>query len=77
MIGYPTAGVMTPITWYPFISGIGARFTSGELYKNDKGMTVLAHSNVDIPVIPTDQVEHFSGDDVLMTAFNYLKEISK
>ena len=40
-------------------------------------MAVLAHSNVDIPVIPTDQVEHFSGDDVLMTAFNYLKEIHK
>ncbi len=77
VIGYPTAGVMTPITWYPFISGIGARFTSGELYKNDKGMAVSAHSNVDIPVIPTDQVEHFSGDDVLMTAFNYLKEKNK
>lgn len=73
VIGYPTAGVMTPITWYPFISGIGARFTSGELYKENKGMKGLAHSNVDIPVIPTSQVEHFNGDDVLMTAFNYLK----
>lgn len=72
VVGQPSAGVMTPVVYYPFICGVGTRFTTGELYNESKGIRKSANTHVDIPVHPSEQTTCFEGDAILYKAFEYL-----